>query len=57
MACESQLVKPDRIHGGWGVTKGIKVERLLREGQLARVCEGTSEIQKLTIYRELERGY
>jgi len=46
-----------QIHGGWGVTKGVKVERLLREARLARIYEGTSEIQRLTIYRELERGY
>jgi len=46
-----------QIHGGWGVTKGVKVERLLREARLPRIYEGTSEIQRLTIYRELERGY
>ncbi|MBU1208755.1 MAG: acyl-CoA dehydrogenase family protein [Proteobacteria bacterium] len=46
-----------QIHGGSGVTKGVKVERLLREARLARIYEGTSEIQRLTIYRELERGF
>ena len=46
-----------QIHGGWGVTKGVKVERLLREARLPRIYEGTSEIQRMTIYRELERGY
>ena len=46
-----------QIHGGLGVTKGVKVERLLREARLARIYEGTSEIQRMTIYRELERGY
>jgi len=46
-----------QIHGGSGVTKGVKVERLLREARLARIYEGTSEIQRLTIFRELEKGF
>jgi acyl-CoA dehydrogenase len=46
-----------QIHGGSGVTRGVKVERLLRESRLPRIYEGTSEIQRLTIYRELERGF
>lgn len=46
-----------QIHGGLGVTKGVKVERLYREARLPRIYEGTSEIQKLTIYREMKKGY
>jgi len=46
-----------QIHGGSGVTKGVKVEKLLRESRLPRIYEGTSEIQRLTIYRELERDF
>ncbi len=46
-----------QIHGGSGVTRGVKVERLLREARLPRIYEGTSEIQRLTIYREMERGF
>ncbi|MDH4265090.1 MAG: acyl-CoA dehydrogenase family protein [Deltaproteobacteria bacterium] len=46
-----------QIHGGSGVTKGVKVEQLLREARLPRIYEGTSEIQRLTIYREMERGF
>ncbi len=46
-----------QIHGGSGVTKGVKVEKLIRKARLPRIYEGTSEIQRLTIYREMERGF
>jgi len=46
-----------QIHGGWGVTRGVKVEGLYREIRLPRLYEGTSEIQRLTIFREINRGY
>ena len=45
-----------QILGGYGVSKGVKVERLFREVRTTRVYEGTSEIQRLTIARELIRG-
>ena len=44
-----------QIHGGYGLCKGVKVERLLRAARLPRIYEGTSEIQRLTIARELMR--
>jgi alkylation response protein AidB-like acyl-CoA dehydrogenase len=46
-----------QIHGGWGLTKGFKVEHLFREARLCRIYEGTSEIQRLTIFNEISRGY
>jgi acyl-CoA dehydrogenase len=42
-----------QIHGGQGVVKGVAVERLYREVRALRIYEGTSEIQKLVIAREL----
>ena len=42
-----------QLHGGQGVMKGTAVERLYREVRALRIYEGTSEIQKLVIAREL----
>ena len=42
-----------QIHGGQGVVRGSVVERLYRDVRPLRIYEGTSEIQKLIIAREL----
>ena len=42
-----------QLHGGHGVMKGATVERLYREVRALRIYEGTSEIQKLVIAREI----
>jgi acyl-CoA dehydrogenase len=42
-----------QIHGGQGVMRGSTVERLYREVRALRIDEGTSEIQKLVIAREI----
>jgi acyl-CoA dehydrogenase len=40
-------------HGGLGVKKGSVVERLFREVRALRIYEGTSEIQKMVIAKEI----
>ena len=42
-----------QIHGGYGYTKEFKVERLYRDARATTIYEGTSEIQRLVIAREL----
>ncbi|HEX3558015.1 MAG TPA: acyl-CoA dehydrogenase family protein [Pyrinomonadaceae bacterium] len=42
-----------QIHGGYGLVRGHPVERLYRDVRALRIYEGTSEIQKLIIAREL----
>jgi alkylation response protein AidB-like acyl-CoA dehydrogenase len=42
-----------QIHGGYGYVKEYPVERYLRDSKLGTIGEGTSEIQRLVIAREL----
>lgn len=44
-----------QIHGGLGVTRGVKVEELYREIRALRIYEGASEVQKVVIARDLLR--
>eukprot|EP00746_Dinoflagellata_sp_MGD_P027936 gnl/MRDRNA2_/MRDRNA2_166010_c0_seq1.p1 gnl/MRDRNA2_/MRDRNA2_166010_c0~~gnl/MRDRNA2_/MRDRNA2_166010_c0_seq1.p1 ORF type:complete len:381 (+),score=31.38 gnl/MRDRNA2_/MRDRNA2_166010_c0_seq1:674-1816(+) len=42
-----------QIHGGYGYTKEYPAEKFLRDSKLCTIGEGTSEIQKLVISREI----
>ncbi len=42
-----------QIHGGYGYTKDFPVEKFYRDSKLCTIGEGTSEIQKLVISREI----
>jgi alkylation response protein AidB-like acyl-CoA dehydrogenase len=42
-----------QIHGGYGYTREFPVERYMRDAKLAEIGEGTNEVQKLVIAREL----
>jgi hypothetical protein len=44
-----------QIHGGYGFTKDYPVERYLRDSKLGTIGEGTSEVQRLVISRQLLR--
>jgi acyl-CoA dehydrogenase len=45
-----------QLHGGLGVTKGVKVEELYREIRALRIYEGATEVQKIVIARELMKN-
>jgi len=45
-----------QIFGGYGYTKDFPVEKFYRDSKLCTIGEGTSEIQKLVISREVLRG-
>lgn len=42
-----------QIHGGYGYMKDYHVERYMRDGKLTEIGEGTSEIQRMVIAREI----
>ncbi|MGH3517643.1 MAG: acyl-CoA dehydrogenase family protein [Haloechinothrix sp.] len=46
-----------QIHGGMGYTRELPIERWYRELRLARIYEGTDEIQRRTIARNLLKGH
>src|SRR3954462_8757215 len=46
-----------QMHGGMGYTRELPIERWYRELRLLRIYEGTDEIQRRTIARNLLRGH
>jgi acyl-CoA dehydrogenase len=46
-----------QIHGGMGYTRELPIERWYRSVRLIRIYEGTDEMQRLIISRDLLRGY
>jgi alkylation response protein AidB-like acyl-CoA dehydrogenase len=42
-----------QIHGGYGFVKEYHVERLMRDAKITQIYEGTSEIQRMVIAREI----
>ncbi len=46
-------VEAVQIHGGYGYVKEFHVERMMRDAKITQIYEGTSEIQKIVISREL----
>ena len=45
-----------QVHGGMGYMCDMPIERYYRDARITRIYEGTSEIQKNIIARELEKG-
>ena len=55
--CQEVTLDALRIHGGFGYTKEFNVERYYRDAPFMLVGEGTSEIQRLVIARQLLEQY
>ncbi|MDG6101705.1 acyl-CoA dehydrogenase family protein [Dactylosporangium aurantiacum] len=46
-----------QIHGGMGYTRELPIERWYRQVRLLRIFEGTDEMQRMIIARDLLRGF
>jgi alkylation response protein AidB-like acyl-CoA dehydrogenase len=50
MQCAIECVQ---IHGGYGFIKETGVERFMRDAKITQIYEGTSEIQRMVIARDI----
>jgi alkylation response protein AidB-like acyl-CoA dehydrogenase len=46
-------VEAVQIHGGYGFVKEYHVERLMRDAKITQIYEGTSEVQRVVISRDV----
>jgi alkylation response protein AidB-like acyl-CoA dehydrogenase len=53
--CTQACLDAIQIHGGYGYTKEYHVERFLRDAKLLEIGEGTSEVQRMVIGKQLLR--
>jgi len=49
----SVTTKAVQIHGGYGYIKDYPVERYFRDAKITEIYEGTSEMQRMTIAKQL----
>jgi len=45
-----------QVHGGYGYLKDFCVERFMRDAKITDIYEGTSEVQRIVIARQLQKG-
>ncbi|MBV6442849.1 MAG: acyl-CoA dehydrogenase [Haliscomenobacteraceae bacterium CHB4] len=51
-----QTTEAVQIHGGYGFVKEYHVERLMRDAKITQIYEGTSEVQRIVISRNVLNG-
>lgn len=54
-ACGRVVDRMVQIHGGYGYSRDYAVERIYRDARVTRIYEGTNEIQRIVIAREMLR--
>lgn len=55
-ACGRVCDRMLQLHGGYGYVEDYPIERLYRDARVTRIYEGTSEVQRIVIARELLAG-
>ena len=55
--CERVCSAAIQIHGGYGYVNDYPVEKLYRDARVFQIYDGTNEVQKILISRELAAGY
>ncbi len=55
-AAMKHTVEAVQIHGGYGFVKEYHVERLMRDAKITQIYEGTSEVQRIVISRNILKG-
>ncbi len=55
-AAMKHSIEAVQVHGGYGFVKEYHVERLMRDAKITQIYEGTSEIQRLVISRNILNG-
>ena len=55
--CQEVVLEALRLHGGVGYSKELPLERYYRDAPVMVIAEGTSDIQKIVIARNLLREY
>lgn len=52
---EKAAIRAITIHGGYGVSTSLGIERMLRDVEIMKIYEGANDIQRLTIVKESAR--
>jgi acyl-CoA dehydrogenase len=54
--CNRVIDRAVQVHGGMGYMKELDIERMYRDARILRIYEGTSEVQRMVIARDLLGG-
>jgi alkylation response protein AidB-like acyl-CoA dehydrogenase len=52
-ACGRVVDRMLQVHGGYGYVEDYPIERLYRDARVTRIYEGTSEVQRIVIARDV----